>query len=258
MLLFAFLAVSCAKRPIPVNVSFEARFGEADLSCEEVTTEPSLTDLRFYVHNVQLRNGDGDLISVKLSEDRWQHENLALLDLEDGSGSCLNGTREVNFQLRGELPADNYRGLQFEVGVPFELNHGDPLSAAAPLGDAAMHWHWRGGYKFLRAGLTTENDGFWMHLGSAGCEGKVGAITSCRFPNRVTVQLPDFDPDRDAVVFDFAESVTATELADGSATNCSSGPPESSCIAPFSAFGLDHQSGSITGQQRVFRSRDKR
>ena len=257
LLLLAFVAASCAKPSVPVNISFEARFGESTLSCDDPSTNISLTDLRLYVQQVQLRDSNGELIAVTLSEDRWQHHDLALLDLEDGNGRCINGTQEVNFQVRGELPVDTYRGLQFEVGVPFELNHKDALAAAAPLADPAMHWHWRGGYKFLRAGLTTENDGFWMHLGSAGCVGKIGAITSCRYPNRVTVHLPEFDPDRHTVVVDLAELAPMTELADGLASDCSSGPPESSCVAPFAAFGLDHQSGSISGRQRVFRIGDK-
>ena len=76
----------------------------------------------------------------------------------------------------------------------FDLNHDNPLTAEPPLDDPDMHWHWRSGYKFLRAGIRTATDGFWIHAGSAGCEGTVGNITGCRFPNRIDVFLPDFVP----------------------------------------------------------------
>ena len=253
-LLLALLVASCAKPMAPVEIAFAARYGDSVPACDERLDGPSLSDLRFYVSNAHLTRSDGKSIPISLSQDRWQHDDLALLDLEDGSGSCLNGTAETNFALRGDVPAGEYRGLRFEIGVPFALNHDDPLKASAPLANPTMHWHWRAGYKFLRAGLATEGDGFWIHIGSAGCEGRVGAITNCKFPNRVTVHLPDFSPSDSLVAVDFSEFITISDLNDALATNCSSGPPEHSCIAPFAAFGLDHETGSSSGQQSVFKA----
>ncbi|PJN92728.1 metallo-mystery pair system four-Cys motif protein, partial [Amaricoccus sp. HAR-UPW-R2A-40] len=47
-------------------------------------------------------------------------------------------------------------GLAFEIGVPFDLNHGDPTLAPAPLDLTAMFWTWRGGYKFLKFEVAPE------------------------------------------------------------------------------------------------------
>jgi len=203
---------------------------------------------------VQLIAADGETVAVGLNFDgMWQQSDLALLDLEDGTGSCLNGTGETNATLRGSVPGGEYRGLSFTVGVPFERNHADPLQAKSPLGDPAMHWHWRAGYKFMRAGIRTADDGFWMHLGSTGCEGTVRNISGCIFENRVRVELADFVLDRDVVVIDLAALTRGTNLSDALPTDCSSGPAEAACAEPFEALGLDFSTGETGFEQTLFR-----
>ena len=246
------LIASCGQPPLEVNIPFVAQFEGRSLDCGGSESGAALTDLRFYVQDVQLVDADSQLVPVTLSENRWQQSDLAMLDMEDGTANCVNGTQESNTALHGTAPAGEYRGLRFTIGVPFERNHADPLSALAPLGDPSMHWHWRAGYKFLRAGLANGNDGFWMHLGSAGCEGTVKNIASCRYPNRVTVEFSTFDPTNDFVVVDLAALLATTDLDDGVPTNCSSGPPEVACVAPFGALGIDHESGRVIGPQQVF------
>ena len=112
-----------------------------------------------------------------------------------------------------------------------------------------MHWHWRGGYKFLRAGLRDGTRNFWIHLGSTGCEGTLQNITGCSAPNRVTVELDAFDWQRDAVRIDLAELVKGVTIEDDATVSCSSGPAESSCAAPFAALGLGAESQSVFGRQ---------
>lgn len=252
-LLFGSFA-ACTKPPIPVSVPFVAQFGSESLGCEERSGATQLTDLRFYVQGVQLVTADGHAVPVSLDPDNmWQQSDLALLDFEDGSGSCLNGTGETNQFLRGSVPDGEYRGLSFTVGVPFDRNHADPLQAKAPLGDPAMHWHWRAGYKFMRAGIRTADDGFWLHLGSTGCEGTVRNISGCNFGNRVRVELADFVLGGDAVVVDLAALTSGTNLDDAVPTDCSSGPAEATCAEPFKALGLDFSTGETAFDQKVFR-----
>ena len=203
--------------------------------------------------SVELLDGAGNAQSVDLHADiPWQQSDLALIDLEDGQGPCTGGTADTYAYLVGGVPPGDYNGLRFTVGVPFDRNHANPLSAAAPLDDPAMHWHWRSGYKFVRAGVASANDGFWMHLGSAGCEGTVRNISGCRFPNRVVVELEKFVPNDDTVAIDLQALFAGIDFADGVAGDCSSGPAETSCVRPFAALGLDFKSGDQDGQQRVF------
>ncbi|MGI9201403.1 MAG: MbnP family copper-binding protein [Woeseiaceae bacterium] len=244
------LITACSESSSRIEIPFVVTFSGEPLACDGAAGI-DLTDLRFYVHKLSFIDGDGERHPVELETDDWQLSDLALLDLEDGTGSCLNGTSQVNAVVRGNTNGRDLRGLEFTLGVPFSRNHGDPLKAMAPLGDADMHWHWRGGYKFLRAGIQSEDDSFWIHLGSTGCEGTIQNITGCSAPNRVVVHLDDFSPG-DSVAVDLAELVSGGVLDDAIPSDCSSGPPETSCGEPFAAFGLQHATGGAVDAQRIF------
>ena len=246
----------CGRPDVALTIPFAAYYGDDPVSCNEDVGPVQLTDLRLYVSEASLLTEDGEAIPIALETDgNWQQGDLALLDFENGSGRCENGTANTHTTLRGHVPAGDYYGLVFTVGVPFDRNHADPLTAVSPLGDTAMHWSWRGGYKFLRAGIRTETDGHWVHLGSTGCEGRINAITGCAAPNRVTVVLPVYRVERHEVSIDLAALFVATDLDDGEATDCSSGPAELHCDGVFDALGLDFRSAAVIGSQRVFSAR---
>jgi len=237
----ALSCASCSEPPQTIEIPFFVGWAGEPLACDD--GQLALSDLRLYAADIELLAEDG-------SAHRLQ--KLAFIDLEDGSASCQNGTTELSAIVAGSAPDREYNGLRFTLGVPFESNHADPLSAPAPLDNPAMHWHWRSGYKFLRAGVRTVDDGFWIHLGSAGCEGTVGNITGCRFPNRVSVELAEFDPLQHRVMIDLQALMGGVDLLDGERSDCSSGPPETSCIEPFRALGIDFETGETIGRQQLF------
>ena len=247
----ATICASCSQWDQPVNIPFIATWQGEPIDCS--SEKSALTDLRFYVSNVQLVDAEGQGHDVRFAtEMTWQNDAVAYIDLEDGTGSCQNGTADTYDHVLGVAGVREYHGLRFTVGVPFKLNHTNPLTAKPPLDDPDMHWHWRSGYKFLRAGVRTDDDGFWIHTGSAGCQGTVGNITGCTFPNRIEVVLPDFVVGEDAVSIDLTELLTGVDLDDATRSDCSSGPPEESCLAPFAALGIDFTTGEQNGTQRVF------
>ena len=244
-------AVSCSRWDLGVEIPVVATWQGQAIHCD--SDGPSLTDLRLYISKPQLVDADGRAHDMRFAtEFEWQNDAVAFIDLETGSGTCSGGTREVFDRLIGVARAGDYRGLRFTIGVPFRLNHENPRTAGPPLNDLAMHSNRRSGYKFIRAGVRTDVDGFWMHGGSAGCEGNVGNITACRFPNRIEVFLPDFVPGEHAIALDLAALVEGTDLADRVQTDCTSGPSEPACVAPFAALGIDFASGRANGLQRVF------
>lgn len=241
----------CGPATEPVTLSFSAVYGDAPIACTQPAGPVEMTDLRFYVSEAMLIGSNGTPVAIEfIEDDRWQTAGIALIDLEDGAGSCANGTVAENAQIAGRVPRGDYAGLGFTIGVPFDRNHSDPLTAPAPLDDAAMHWHWRAGYKFFRAGVRSAGDGYWIHLGSAGCEGTVQHITGCRLPNRARVTLADFTPG-DVIHVDLAP--LAGDLGDGAPADCSSGPAETACETGFAALGLEFGSDAATATQRVFR-----
>ncbi|MGA0805426.1 MAG: MbnP family copper-binding protein [Pseudohongiellaceae bacterium] len=166
------------------------------------------TDLRFYISSVALLDANDKAVPLALEQDGvWQYQDVALLDFEDGSGPCQNGNAPTNHVVRGTVPAGDYTGLEFTLGLPFALNHADNLLAASPLNLSAMFWNWQGGYRFFKldlavapgtamgggmgsgmgsgmaggmqggmmkrdnpeAGAGHGNGGFLVHLGSTGC-----------------------------------------------------------------------------------------
>lgn len=241
----------CTPEPLELSVPFSAVYGQHALTCGSAAAAGELTDLRFYVSDVRLYDSDARAVELQLIDDqRWQSRSVALIDLEDGSGACVNGTPGENSTLRGRIPPGDYRGISFVIGVPFALNHADPLMAEAPLNDSAMHWHWRSGYKFLRAGFADDSRNHWLHLGSAGCEGTIRSISHCRFPNRVSVMLGHWQPGG-ALVVDVATLFDAFSAAEDPQSSCSSGPSEQNCRYPYAVLGLDAATGLQREPQRL-------
>lgn len=119
------------------------------------STTVGIADYRLYVSRVRLLDADGNETPVTLSDHGpWQHGDIALLDFENGGGNCSNGTAQTNDEIRGQVPAGDYRGVAFDIGIPFENNHQDPTLTASPLNLTALFWNWRGGYRFLRLDLV--------------------------------------------------------------------------------------------------------
>ena len=256
LLLATFLIglAACSAKSVPVQINFEASWAGQAVQCGG--TEMALTDLRFFVSDVMLVDAKGVEHEVELTPDsQWQQAGVAMIDLENGAEACSNGTTDVHASIEGTVSTSDAVAVKFTVGVPFELNHANPLLAQPPLDRAAMHWHWRSGYKFLRAGISNPNDSFWIHLGSTGCEGTIQNITACSFPNRVSVELSDFSPATDSITVDLAELFRGVDLDDGVRSDCSSSPAEATCADPFESLGLAFNGVTNQQVQRVFQGR---
>ncbi len=181
---------------------------------------------------------------MTLAQDgEWQLQNVALLDFDNGTGSCA-GSTETNYQVKGTVPAGTYTGIKFTMGIPFDLNHGDVATAAAPLNSTDMFWVWNYGYKFLRVDLSTtgQPDGFFLHVGSTGCNGATATSppTACTELNEAAVTLTGFSAGSDVVVVDLKPVLATTNVdADaGDEPGCMSSPtdPECATIFPRSAW----------------------
>jgi uncharacterized repeat protein (TIGR04052 family) len=264
LLATCWLANSCARpKPTPIEIPFEARIGGQPFSCRSafgIETDGSAqlvaNDLRFYVHNVELIDATGKAVAVTLTPDGvFQNMSLALLDFEDGTGSCENGTAATHTSITGTVPPGDYRALRFSLGVPFPLNHADPAVADPPLNLGRMHWGWQAGYKFLRfEAADAKGHGVRFHLGSTGCEGTIGHINRCARPNRPVVELQGFAVGRSRVVVQL-ESLLSD--FDGDRTrSCMSDFDAADCRPMFAAVGIDAASGGATGVQGLFRLTD--
>ena len=255
LLCFAFVQ-ACGSPEQTVEVRFDVRFDGEPISCMPSAAGRALTDLRFYVHDVTFTTERGDSGTVLLAADGvWQNPAVALLDFEDGSGACENGTGAVNTAIRGTVRLrqdDPVRALSFSVGVPASLNHANAVAADAPLAYTIMHWHWKSGYKFMRAGVENADDLAWLHLGSSKCAGTIGDIRGCAAANRPFVELNNFDPATDRVIIDIARLLGPSLLNNGDPWSCESGPDEEHCRVVFAELGLDFNSGDSLGPAPAF------
>ncbi|WP_437596577.1 MbnP family copper-binding protein [Sorangium sp. So ce590] len=249
---------------VAVELQFEGRVRDEVFSCSDTyavgtaATDVKLNDFRLYIHDVRLRRADGEEVPLSLEQDGlWQHENVVLLDFEDRSGSCANGTQETNGLVRGTVPAGEYDGLSFKLGVPFELNHGDASVAPSPLNLTGLFWSWQAGYKFLRIDSVSEVGAipFIVHIGSTGCvAGEGGEVTACDRPNVAEIVIQDIDPLTTKVLVDYAALVSDTDVSGnaGGTPGCMSDATDPDCPPLFLHLGIDTADGSPRPEQQSF------
>jgi uncharacterized repeat protein (TIGR04052 family) len=260
----------------PVTIQFKGVVGAEDFDCgrsykgigaTQSTIRPK--DFRFYVHNVRVLDETGKAVTVELKQDeKWQLDDLALIDFENGKSGCSNGTPETNTVVIGTVPAGHtYSGLQFTVGVPFEKNHTDLTRMPSPLDLTALAWVWNAGRKFMRVEVSTTGKprGWMLHLGSTGCtpnETKITVPTTCLHPNRPEITLPGFDPRRDQVTVDLAALLKDSDI-DGkpepgkpaqTSGGCMSSTKDKDCVPFFANLGLALTGSEELHPQSVFRA----
>ncbi len=257
-----------AQSPQSVTIRFQAKVGKQPFSCDrnyrlgQPATMVTPADYRFYISNVALIDNSGKAVPVSLQQDgKWQYQNVALLDFENKTGGCNNGTSATNDRIIGTVAPGKYRGLQFTLGVSPQLNHADATLAASPLNLTSLWWNWQGGYKFMRVDLVKVNatsvkswqakgdrhggkdpSGFPIHIGSTGCPTIANSASgNCSAPNRAKIVLPNFDPARNTVVADLAALVANTNLNSNQLNTppgCMSSPTDPDCTGIMAALGL--------------------
>ena len=193
-----------------------------------------------YLSNPRLVNTDGESFALRLdAENPWQTHSLALLSL---AGECDGVNRASNASLQGRAAPGDYQFFEFELGVPFELNHANPLEAASPLDLPVMFWTWQTGYKFLRVDLGNQ----WsFHLGSTGCD-SASAVRApaqpCRQPNLARIRIPIADDEPAKILLDLDALLQGIDVSDQE--NCVEAYEEKPvCRSLLKRLGLDATSG---------------
>ncbi|HTS30644.1 MAG TPA: MbnP family copper-binding protein [Bryobacteraceae bacterium] len=251
-----------------VAVRFQAMVGGEKFACGHTypgigTTSSTLSprDFRFYVHNVALIDDTGKPVPLQLTQEgKWQLDDVALLDFEDATGGCANGTPDTNDRVVGTVPEGRYTGLRFTLGVPFNKNHTDLTAQPPPLNLTALAWVWNAGRKFARLDFSSTGmpRGYSVHLGSTGCtpnNSKVTPPEQCSQPNRVDVEFSGFDAQTDVVLADLAALLQDSNIdtnQPNTPAGCMSGPEDRDCAGLFANFGLPF-AGKPAGKQTFFR-----
>lgn len=251
----------------PVEIRFAAVVGAMPFACTSGYTGIGSAnsawtplDFRFYVHDVRLVPATGEPVAVTLTDDgTWQHRDVALLDFEDASGTCANGTAATNDRVRGTVTAPagtRWTGVRFRLGVPQDLNQRNAATAPSPLNLSTLFWSWQSGYKFVRLDGRSGSNAVNIHVGSTGCTGSPSAGTvTCSEPNRPEYVLTGFDPAQNVVVADLGALVATTDVSRdrGAAPGCMSDLTDPECGTIFPALGIPLGASSAT--QTFFRVR---
>ena len=189
-------AASCSRRENSAVVQFSLQHEAAGAPSEEGF---AVRDFRFYVHHLELLTHDNEVHALEMSPvSSWQGGGVTLIDLVGASEADGNNV------VQGTIESDvrEFVGIRFSVGVPFELNHANPLTAAAPLNLGELFWSWQTGYKFMRVDLADARGEWSFHLGSTGCA-SASAVRApqepCAQPNIMRVELLGFDPLREPI-----------------------------------------------------------
>lgn len=254
-----------APESLKVSIRFQAKLGKSDFACShkipsQGTANTTVTprDFRLFVHALELIKDDGSKVPVKLNvREPWQSESLALLDFEDKTGRCTDGTEGTNTAVTGTVAPGSYKGLRFIVGVPEDLDHKDQAGAAEPLKSAAgLGPQGSTGFRFAKVALQqlaadakAVGTGLF-DLGSAECAAAMGSgDVKCDKANRSAVELPAFDIEKNSVVIDAATLFSTLDLSQ--TNDCHS--TEKVCAPMFGALGVDFATGQPKAGQTLFR-----
>lgn len=182
-----------------------------------------LQQLQFYLSNFSQQQ---QLLSLQPND--YQSTEVALLGTDCQSPG--------QWQLQFAAPLQ-HAPLEFELGVPFLLNHQNPLTAGIPLQQLDMHWAWQSGYKFFRLDLQGPQHDWSLHLGSSGCSSASvmrAPVQPCVAPNRVKVQLPY--QGQSTLTLDLAELLG--DFIPAADNSCMADPASSSCQQLLPALGI--------------------
>lgn len=240
------------------SLLIQPMFNNEVLSCERSFTlldkDWHYQQLQMYISNVELKDTDGIWQSWPMKVTNYQHSNVALIgeNCRDNivKNDVLNADdKNANWQISFEYTPDLsiMTAIRFTLGVPFSINHLNPISQNSPLNDSSMFWVWQTGHKFLRFEMVSGVENWLFHLGSTGCASPSvmrAPEQACLQPNRVNVELP-FNKNSNVIYFDIAQLLKG--IKPSNTTICQANPLDENCIKPLENIG-------VTQMQKVFKS----
>lgn len=181
MILVGLLMVisACAPKPVNTQIQVQLWHNGNPLDCQAIALDEQqwqLDSFAFYL-------SDASLMTDQQSYPMTFYSDVPQLQLLRFDAESCQG----QVTLRTAKPLTSATALAFTLGVPFALNHGNPVTQPMPLNVPDMFWTWRNGYKFLRVDMHSQQDNWAYHLGSVGCvaDSAVRAPKmECAKPNR--------------------------------------------------------------------------
>ncbi|WP_169726090.1 MbnP family copper-binding protein [Aestuariibacter salexigens] len=173
---------SSSTHSLAVELKYRGKPVECNASFEHDGQYWTLSQFAMYLSGISAQR-QGQPVELELEENDWQQGDVVLLF---GLNQCDEHAESNHvITLAGDLQqADS---LTFTLGLPFNINHLNPVTQSSPLNISEMFWSWRNGYKFVRIDMRSEHKNSWSyHLGSLGCVSAASVRapeSACRYPN---------------------------------------------------------------------------
>jgi len=191
VILVLILIIACNKKE-PIQLQFQPVFKGKKIACDDSfsvkESQWQINALSFYVSK------------LKINQQKLHVNGLdADTDVSLLGGVCRQSMNWI-VNIEDEIKVGG--NLSFELAVPFELNHKNPLTAPFPLNQPDMFWAWQLGHKFIRldmANQTIQGEDWSFHLGSTGCDSASvmrAPKKPCKQPNRFNFNIENFNPDK--------------------------------------------------------------
>lgn len=186
--------------------------------------EWSITQWQFFVSNIELQDGKGQWHSYPLATNAEQHSGVALI----GRNCRTSTTGNWQITFADDVLLSDFTKVRFSLGVPFNINHLNPIMQESPLNLPTMFWVWQTGHKFVRIEMQSQKENWIFHLGATGCQSPSvmrAPAAACRYTNLFTVESPLSDST--AIIFDLSALLKSVSVSNQ--TSCQSEQDNSSC-----------------------------
>jgi uncharacterized repeat protein (TIGR04052 family) len=150
------------------------------------------------------------------------------------------------------VAASESGSLSFMIGVPFEVNHLNPLHAEEPLNHSDMFWTWQLGHKFIRMDMRAQGEerasNWAFHLGSMGCDAASSMrapADACAHPNTFNITLDDYESGK-PVYLQLDKLIAGTQILENG--NCMGDPEDAACAPIVQTLNSEQLENSIFSQ----------
>lgn len=185
------LLMACSKKheqaQLTISPTWQGQVINCDTTFNIQNGEWRIRDFSLYLSLIEYQDLVGQWHTVALDVGKESSSKVVLL-----TPQCSNNAKDYKWQIQTNNNIEQWQKVKFTLGIPFELNHENPIFQKSPLNVPSMFWVWRTGHKFLRLEMESENDSWLFHLGSVGCQAK-SAIRApekpCQFPNTFSYEV---------------------------------------------------------------------
>jgi uncharacterized repeat protein (TIGR04052 family) len=236
--------ISCEPKQNTLTIKFVPFYGEQALNCKKSFEQNDqnwlISHLEFYSYNFQVKDHNNQWHQAALKVNQGQHPQVTLI------GGICGQQQNWTINLTTSTPIKNIAGIKFRLGLPFELNHVNPLTQLEPLNNSSMFWTWQTGFKFARIELYDKDKQWVFHQGSTGCS----SSSAVRAPKQPCKNLNDAEITLDfssatnqnnemSVVFDLKALLKNIDMINDN--NCQSSPDSEFCNQLLSRMGVNEQ-----------------